>query len=486
MEQQFTPAEIEAGLSSKDWNTRLKFAELRTFTPTQAQINRAIVDPNHVVMGEFISRKDVILTPKQINDGLTDHNPIVRRYFVGSYHENIGTEKSLNLLNDPDKIVRELAVYRLERFNIPFAKAISPKMLEKLLISRSTLTKMRTIQAMFDEQVEVSENRLHSLLNSKSEISFCTWHSILRNLNSSLPSDLFEFALEHDDSFYIDVLAKHKNVKFLTPQQINGILNSGSENAVSSILRNKNITISKDQRDNTLESSTSSYVNRLCIERTEFPLNKHQISQLIAKNDTYTTIGLLDRKDVELNETQIANLFTGSNHNIISALLKHGHIPTTRQIDGGINFGDKYTVQIFKQLIKKNNAVESWNKLINNPDIILTKKDTENIILNFEFTRPEDLSIQHAAQLILVHSNRKIARTQADVLALSENKNIAIHTLNTTNYLPDKLVRTQLLRSSIPEVNALAKNKSKEWDAQEQSQKLKSMCTTVKTIKPRI
>ncbi len=77
-----TPEQIEAGLTDKDWKIRRKFIRRKSFIPTSAQLERGLTDSEWKIRKAFLNLKGVELTPWQIERGLTDENADARLEFA--------------------------------------------------------------------------------------------------------------------------------------------------------------------------------------------------------------------------------------------------------------------------------------------------------------------------------------------------------------------------------------------------------------------
>lgn len=103
---QFTPAQIELGLTDEFHQVRLNFARYTLYTPTDAQLERGLKDHSSQVKTAFFHRDDIKLTPHQIARGLACKTAEVR-WAIASKNIKFTAIQIDSGLQDSDPGVRE-------------------------------------------------------------------------------------------------------------------------------------------------------------------------------------------------------------------------------------------------------------------------------------------------------------------------------------------------------------------------------------------
>lgn len=395
-----TRDEIEKRLTSPNLEIRKLFAENRSLSLTEEQIDRGLADESPIIRYIFAKRygydttsrknDDYTLTNKQMENGIKDVNPSVRALFI-EISSNISSEdidkylkdtsfevKTAITKNDVADIklthtqIETILSFKDRRVIAAFTKSASilaanqekfalllpgsgkeqKPLFLKLPISkydkeRGLLCQHSNIRKAYSEYFLASKYFIASkyFLAPRNSFSNFNYYQIERSLKD-----------ESDDvrSFFIN-----QDYQFYTGKQINRVLQDKNIEIKRKLLRNKHIILTNEQINSILEEDIFDVTFAFTLTF-----------------DHFLTLRPLTDEQIELGLT--------SKHPAIRENFAHKDIPLTdEQIKRGLNDEDEYVrAEFVKRIDFKPNDAQIDYIIMNDADIvIITLLERDDITL---------------------------------------------------------------------------------------------------------
>lgn len=198
----FTPKQIEDGLTDIDSMVRYKFALLSQYTPTRFQIERGLLDKNPLVRWAFSRRIDAIhsLTQYQIKRGLADKDKYVRAEFFRNsciiFNDTNPNQVEIGLTDISPEVRRVVSQIDWVKF--------TPEQ-----INRGLGDKDDEVRVLFSKRTDFTPNKAQIDKGIRDSYHMVIYNFLHRD-DITLTTDQIEYSLTHES---LEIQAKIKERK---------------------------------------------------------------------------------------------------------------------------------------------------------------------------------------------------------------------------------------------------------------------------------